>query len=240
MEARMEPMPVVLHWTDALLRIALALVAGGLVGLDRSEAGKTAGLRTTILVCLAACLAMLQVNALLMQAGKPEGAFAVIDPMRLPLGILTGMGFIGGGAILHRDGLVSGVTTAATLWFVTIIGLCIGGGQLSLGALGLVLALLVVWPLRLVEERLRGVRTARVTVEYELGSTARERLTTQLHAAGFTCRTRGFHESVARALREEELLVQWREQANTDVMLPQLIRTLESAGLTSVRCSSEN
>ncbi|KWF12534.1 MgtC/SapB family protein [Burkholderia pseudomultivorans] len=236
----MELMPVELQWHDVLVRIVLALVAGGLVGLDRSESGKTAGLRTTILVCLAACLSMLQVNALLLQAGKPEGAFSVLDLMRLPLGILTGMGFIGGGAILHRDGLVSGVTTAATLWFVTVIGLCIGGGQLWLGTLGLVLALLVVWPLRWVEQRLRRVRTALVKVEFPLGSAAREQLAAKLHDAGFTCRTRSFCETAARAVREEELLVQWREAADTDLKLKQLMRVVESAGLTSVRCSEEN
>ncbi|HKT63795.1 MgtC/SapB family protein [Burkholderia sp. 22313] len=236
----MEPMPVVLQWNDVLVRIALALVAGGLIGLDRSESGKTAGLRTTILVCLAACLSMLQVNALLLQAGKPEGAFSVLDLMRLPLGILTGMGFIGAGAILHRDGLVSGVTTAATLWFVTVIGLCIGGGQLSLGALAVVLGLLVVWPLRWVEQRVRSVRTALITVEYPLGSAAPEHLVAQLRDAGFRCRTRGFRETATVALREDDLLVQWREAPATDVMLKQLMRIVETAGLTAVRCSTEN
>ncbi|RAD74515.1 MgtC/SapB family protein, partial [Burkholderia multivorans] len=144
-----------------------------LIGFDRSEAGKTAGLRTAMLVCAAACLAMLQVNALLGQSGKTPQSFAQLDLMRLPLGILTGMGFIGGGAILHRDGLVTGVTTAATLWFVTVIGLCIGGGQLQLGALGLAVGLVVIWPLRHVEQRLRRTRTALVTVEYEIASTSR-------------------------------------------------------------------
>ena len=54
--------------------------------------------------------------------------------MRLPLGILTGVGFIGGGAILKKGGSITGVTTAATLWIATVIGLCLGGGQLALGA----------------------------------------------------------------------------------------------------------
>jgi putative Mg2+ transporter-C (MgtC) family protein len=63
------------------------------------------------------------------------------DLMRLPLGILTGVGFIGGGAILHRANLAQDVTTAATLWPATVVGLCVGGGQIPLGlvanALGL-------------------------------------------------------------------------------------------------------
>lgn len=66
-------------------------------------------------------------------SGKVPGSFAVLDLMRLPLGILTGMGFIGAGAVFRKDGLVSGVTTAAMLWFVTIIGLCFGGGAMWVG-----------------------------------------------------------------------------------------------------------
>ncbi|MBR8457894.1 MgtC/SapB family protein [Burkholderia dolosa] len=236
----MDPMPIDLHWTDVLIRVGLSLVADGLIGFDRSESGKTAGLRTTILVCLAACLSMLQVNALLVQAGKPDGGFATLDLMRLPLGILTGMGFIGGGAILHRDGLVSGVTTAATLWFVTVVGLCIGGGQLSLGMLGLLLGLAVVWPLRFVEQRLRRVRTALITIEYDTGSPARERLVAKLRDAGIACRIKSFRETAAHTLREEELFVQWRELADDDAMLREVVAIAESAGLNAIRCSTHN
>ena len=111
----MDLMPTALPWTDVVIRLALSVLAGTLVGFNRGESGKVAGLRTTLLVCLAACLAMLQVNALLAQAGKQPGSFAVLDLMRLPLGILSGVGFIGAGTILRQDGLVIGVTTAATL-----------------------------------------------------------------------------------------------------------------------------
>lgn len=197
----MDTMPIVLQWGDILARVALSLVAGALVGFDRSEAGKTAGLRTAMLVCAAACLAMLQVNALLGQSGKTPQSFAQLDLMRLPLGILTGMGFIGGGAILHRDGLVTGVTTAATLWFVTVIGLCIGGGQLQLGALGLAVGLVVIWPLRHVEQRLRRTRTALVTVEYEIASTSRDRLLALMREAGFAPRARVSRSGDAVAAR---------------------------------------
>jgi putative Mg2+ transporter-C (MgtC) family protein len=81
------------------------------------------------LVCLAAAIAMIQTNLLLAVKGRTADSFVMLDLMRLPLGILTGMGFIGGGAILRRESLVLGVTTAATLWFVTVIGLCFGVGR---------------------------------------------------------------------------------------------------------------
>jgi putative Mg2+ transporter-C (MgtC) family protein len=75
--------------------------------------------------------------------------------MRLPLGILSGMGFIGAGAILRRGNMVTGVTTAATLWFTTVIGLCFGGGQNELGLAGLALGMVVLWGLKSVEQRIR-------------------------------------------------------------------------------------
>jgi putative Mg2+ transporter-C (MgtC) family protein len=72
---------------------------------------------------------MIQANILLPMEGKTSNTFAVMDVMRLPLGVLTGVGFIGGGAILKKGDLVTGVTTAAALWLMTIIGLCLGGGR---------------------------------------------------------------------------------------------------------------
>ncbi len=155
-------MPLTLEWSDIAIRLALTVLAGTVIGIDRTEHGQAAGLRTMILVGLAAAVAMIQVNLLLPMGGKTPDAFANLDLMRLPLGILTGMGFIGGGAILRRGNMIQGVTTAATLWIVTVIGLCFGGGQLALGLATLVLAVIVVWGLKHLERRsaLRAPRDA--------------------------------------------------------------------------------
>ncbi len=91
---------------------------------------------------------MLQMNDLLTLAGRSGDSFVMNDLMRLPLGILTGVGFIGIGAILRRGSLVIGVTTAATLWYVTVIGLCFGGGQVLLGWAATALGLFVLWGLK--------------------------------------------------------------------------------------------
>lgn len=144
-------MPVTLHASDVALRLIFTIVAGVLVGLNRGASGRAAGMRTTLLVCLAAAVAMIQANALMGTVGKAKDSFIVLDLMRLPLGILSGMGFIGAGAILRRGDLVLGVTTAATLWFVTVLGLCFGGGQLALGSVALVIGLIVLWGLKEVE-----------------------------------------------------------------------------------------
>ncbi|HEX3358718.1 MAG TPA: MgtC/SapB family protein [Tepidisphaeraceae bacterium] len=145
-------MPVTLPWQTIALRLALTVFAGFVIGLNRGEHGRPAGIRTTLLVCLAASLAMLQANLLMNSTGKAHDSFVVIDLMRLPLGILSGMGFIGAGTILRRDDLVIGITTAATLWFVTVMGLCFGGGQIGLGLAALILGLLILWGLKFLEQ----------------------------------------------------------------------------------------
>jgi putative Mg2+ transporter-C (MgtC) family protein len=147
-------MPFTLTWGDIAVRLACTFIAGLLVGLDRGERGKAAGIRTNVLVCLAASLSMILANGMLGTVGKNASSFSVLDLMRLPLGILSGMGFIGAGAILRKGEMVLGVTTAATLWMVTMLGLCFGGGKILLGAAGLALTLFTLWVLRLAEEHL--------------------------------------------------------------------------------------
>jgi len=156
------PMPLSLSWTDIALRLLLTVIAGGVIGANRGEHGRPAGLRTTILVALAACMSMIEANLLLGTAGKSSGSFATLDPMRLPLGVLTGMGFIGGGAIVRRGDLVQGVTTAATLWFVTMAGICFGGGQLAFGSTAAIIGFLALWGLKKFE--LRGLTQWRGTL----------------------------------------------------------------------------
>jgi putative Mg2+ transporter-C (MgtC) family protein len=151
-------------WLDIALRLGLTIVAGALIGLNRGEHGLPAGLRTTLLVCLAASLAMIQANILMASAGKPADSFVTIDLMRLPLGILSGMGFIGGGVILKRENLVLGVTTAATLWFVTVLGLCFGGGQLLLGSIALAIGVVVLRFLKTIELRLKTIRRGTLAI----------------------------------------------------------------------------
>src|ERR1700744_2061333 len=103
-------MPLHLSWSDAAFRLILTMIAAGVIGLDRGARGHAVGFRTMILVGLAASVAMMQANILLPVDGKTASSFGTMDLMRLPLGILTGVGFIGGGAILRRGDLVTGVT----------------------------------------------------------------------------------------------------------------------------------
>lgn len=85
-------MPLNPTWTDIAIRLALTMLAGAIIGFNRGARGHAAGFRTTILVALAASVAMIQANILLSLGGKTPDSFSVMDLMRLPLGILTGVG----------------------------------------------------------------------------------------------------------------------------------------------------
>lgn len=177
-------LPLHVTWGAIVLRLLLTLIAGILIGYDRSEHGKAAGMRTTVLVCLAASVAMIQVNLLLPTAGRHPDSFVMNDLMRLPLGILTGVGFIGGGAILRRDNIVVGVTTAATLWLVTVVGLCLGGGQLGLGVVATALGILALQGLGRLERRFRQYRRVRLAIMVADGGVGEDVLRHRLTQAG--------------------------------------------------------
>lgn len=180
----MTGMPANIGANEVALRLALTVIAGLLIGYNRTEHGKAAGLRTTLLVCLAASIAMIQVNLLLPTAGRSPDSFVMNDLMRLPLGILTGVGFIGGGAIIRRDNIIVGVTTAATLWYVTVIGLCLGGGQIELGVIATAIGLIALWVLQWIELRLRQQRRASLCVEWEGGGLSENTIRRMLETAG--------------------------------------------------------
>lgn len=189
-------MPEHLGWGEIAVRLGLTLFAGGLIGLNRAERARPAGLRTTILVSLAAAIAMILVDLLLPLAGKPATSFVTLDLMRLPLGILSGMGFIGAGAIIRRGDVVDGVTTAATLWYATVMGLCFGGGQLALGAAALALAAFVLWCLKWAERRIGIERRASLTVAFDSTSPVEQAIAANLADAGYEVagHTRSFSE----------------------------------------------
>ncbi len=223
-----------LTWQVAALRLALTVAAGAVIGFNRGERGSAAGLRTVILVSLAACAAMLQVNALLTLAGKPSSSFVVMDLMRLPLGILSGMGFIGAGAILRRGSSVVGVTTAATLWLMTVVGLCFGGGQLVLGGVTTVLAALVLWALKRVEAMLPCNRRARLVVVSTKGDALGELVqrVARLERIDATYES-GVYDEMGRV--EIRFTLQWRGAPMVSEPSNVIAQISSHPGVTSVR-----
>jgi Uncharacterized membrane protein len=109
---------------DLLVKLGLAVLLGGIIGFEREVAGKPAGLRTNILICVGAALLMdVSINI-----GIADGR-RIGDPGRIAAQIVSGVGFLGAGTIMQSQGMVTGLTSAATIWVVAAIGMTIGAGQ---------------------------------------------------------------------------------------------------------------
>lgn len=134
------------------LHLGSAMVAGGLIGLERSFHGRPAGFRTHTLVCLASSLLMLVTlyQGYWFDGGEAKGA-VTMDPTRMAQGIMTGIGFLGAGVIFKEGLTVRGLTTAASIWITAAIGVLLGIGFYFPAALATVLTLVTLVLLHRVE-----------------------------------------------------------------------------------------
>jgi putative Mg2+ transporter-C (MgtC) family protein len=175
---------------------------------------------------------MIQVNLLLGLEGKAKDSFVMLDLMRLPLGILSGMGFIGGGAILKRDNLVLGVTTAATLWFVTVIGLCFGGGQIALGVTASALGMIVLSLLKRLEDRLPQDRRGTLVLGVGSGGPTERQIISGVLAAGVVIVNMGMILDHAAERSEYRFELRWRERPGQHEPPPFLEGLAQLPGVT--------
>jgi len=130
------------------LRLFISFILGGLIGLERQLHRRTAGLRTHILVSLGSCLIMLT-SLYVFDIYKDKVA---ADPARIAAGIITGIGFLGAGTIIRSGEAVKGLTTAASLWLVSAVGMAVGCGFYKAGFLATVFGLITLFFLRYVED----------------------------------------------------------------------------------------
>lgn len=132
----------------------MAVVLGGAVGLEREIAGKPAGLRTNILICVGAAL----LTDISVEIVRGPGGTRLGDPARLAAQIVSGIGFIGAGTIMQSRGTVMGLTSAATIWVVAAIGIAVGAGKYVEAAGTGVLVTVVLAGLGTLEHKLRRAR----------------------------------------------------------------------------------
>ena len=147
-------------------KLVAALLAGSLIGLERTFHGRAAGFRTFALVALGSCLPMIAASHPALWLPQGGSAPMEIDPTRVMQGIVTGIGFLGAG-VIFRDGFsVRGLTTAACVWVVSSIGVLIGIGLLAVAGAATAATLLVLALFRRIEGHLPGQVYAYVTVRY--------------------------------------------------------------------------
>jgi putative Mg2+ transporter-C (MgtC) family protein len=138
-----------LSWEEALLRIVIAAGLGGAVGIERELRDHDAGFRTHMLVAIGSALFTIVSAYAFRDFLVGGGAVVRADPTRIAAQIVTGIGFLGAGAIIRQGLSVRGLTTAATLWVVAAIGLAAGAGYYSGALITTAIVLLALWPLRI-------------------------------------------------------------------------------------------
>ena len=130
-----------------VVRLLVATVLGGLVGMERQTRGRAAGLRTNILVCLGSAAIVVAFQKLSLDfSGGAESAIRM-DPARAAAGVITGIGFLGAGTIVKSNDFVRGLTTAASIWVVSAIGVTVGLGEYVIAIVLTLLVLLALYVL---------------------------------------------------------------------------------------------
>ena len=154
---------------EFLFRLVLGAVFGGLVGVERQMHGRPAGFRTHILVCTASVLLM-EISAYSHLVDPQDASYVRVDPGRIAAGAITGMGFLGAGVIIKLGASVQGLTTAASLWMVSAIGLATGVGLYAESSVAFVVTVFSLLVLRAAERYTPHdvVKTVRITARCDL------------------------------------------------------------------------
>jgi putative Mg2+ transporter-C (MgtC) family protein len=157
-------------------KLVLAAVLGGLIGIERQIRGKPAGLRTNMLICMGAT----QFMVISMKVGDMFGE----DHTRIAAQIITGIGFLGAGAVLHSHGFVLGLTTAATIWVVAGVGMALGAGMYWTAVEVTVLAIVTLYLLGFLERYFDGRTALQFRLVVESLNPALDAIHRVLHEAG--------------------------------------------------------
>ncbi len=171
---------------EHVIRILVAVSLGGLIGFERELQDKPAGFRTIILICVGACVFTILSQVM----GERD-----LQSTRIAAQVVTGIGFLGAGAILRDRQAVFGLTTAATIWATAAIGMAAGFGRLGLAAFGAVVILIALWLFDSVEH---WIGESRDLQEYRLAAPktddALERIGTLFREGGLKVRKRSWYE----------------------------------------------
>ncbi len=166
---------------QVLIKLGLSILLGGAIGLEREFGHKPAGLRTNILICLGSTMMMTLSGIMLV--GKSAGS---ADSLRIAAGVITGMGFIGAGAVIRASGHVHGLTTASTLWAVTGLGLVIGAGYYRIAVVFTAVVVVTLILFRKIEQ----ILPRKIGFQYVLMAKDRPGILGELNEAA---RKRGIH-----------------------------------------------
>jgi putative Mg2+ transporter-C (MgtC) family protein len=226
---------------DILLRILASLVTGFIIGLERERRGRAAGLRTNMLVCVAACLAMLGAHLLYAQVDATlAGNSWRPDPNRVAQGVLAGMGFLGAGTILRQGTVIHGLTTAAGLWLVTVLGLTIGSGYFVLGGAGLAIAILILLIMTQIEKRIDNERYVTAVITLAMEGTQPLQIRQQIEAAGAQVVRMDFHYDLPQKQKTVSCDLRFRTTHYLDYSQAIVDKLLQQQGVQQIKWDLQN
>tara|TARA_R110002124_G_scaffold5006_1_gene31521 strand:- start:310 stop:999 length:690 start_codon:yes stop_codon:yes gene_type:complete len=216
--------------------VLAAMAAGGLIGVERTYHGHPAGFRTHILVCMASCLLMLAAMHQSQWAFTAlPGQNVVIDPTRMAHGLLTGIGFLCAGVIFREGFSVKGLTTAASLWMTSAIGILFGVGMLQLALIGSVATLAVLAILRLLDAQLPHIGVLDLHLRWTRGSAPdEEALRALLRGNGLKCVQIGHVLSPDGQLHEQHIKARGQMPLDIDTLVGRLSDTDGLAGFSVI------
>jgi putative Mg2+ transporter-C (MgtC) family protein len=178
-----------------IVKILLAILIGGLIGAEREFRDKAAGFRTIIFICVGATLFTIYS----LKLGGDE------DPVRIAASIVSGVGFLGAGAILRDSGRVMGLTTASTIWLAAALGMGVGGGHFSFSVIATGAVLIVFWAFPRIEAWIGNFRDART---YQVVSPSDPEIFEDLESLIITCGLRA--TSHRRIKSGEDMVCTWQ------------------------------
>jgi len=183
---------------EIAVRLLLGAMIGGIIGFEREIHGRAAGFRTQLIVCVASVLIMITSENYYFHILTVDPALR-IDPARISAGALIGIGFLGAGVIIKSGFAVRGLTTAASIWIVSAIGLAIGGGLYFEGVLTGVITIIALVVLRIVEKNVRMLRYKIITFSVPLTEmNADETVRSILQNNGFRIHTVDYEKNLSK------------------------------------------
>ncbi len=169
---------------EIIIRLLLGAIIGGIVGFEREIHGRAAGFRTQLIVCVASVLIMIVSENYYFRIHSLDSTLR-IDPARIAAGALIGIGFLGAGVIIKSGFAIRGLTTAASIWIISAIGLAIGGGLYLEGISTFIITIIALMSLRTLEKKIKVLRYKNITVSTPLSPDHEENIASLLENYGF-------------------------------------------------------
>jgi len=210
---------------DMLIRIGLSLVFGGIIGFDRERVSQPAGLRTHMILVVGACLAMILSINIAFEGGS--------DPTRIAAQVVSGIGFLGAGAILRSGFNVKGLTTATTMWTMAIVGMAVGAGYYAVSAITTIVLIIVLSLVDVFEKRFVRINIIRnfvVDINERKGALLEVRKTMSEIAEQV------ISFSVKKSVKEKHLRIEVAARFNRDESVEHLLEQIsEIDGIRSIK-----